>query len=486
MPAWAPANHMARTLPARESHDAADLRHGPSLLGVGPAILAMIGLSFAASQAAAQSGALDGALELVDPVMLRVCADPRNLPFSNEAGEGFENVLAERLAKWTGRSGVSYTFFPQAIGFIRNTLGANRCDVIMGAAQGQELIQNTNAYYRTAYVLAVPKGSALDGVTTLDDPRLQGKRIGVVAGTPPATTLAVNGLIRRAKPYALMVDTRNSSPVADMFADLASGEIDAALAWGPMAGYYAAHADQPVVLAPLVHETSGPRMIYRITMGVRPTDSVWKHQLNDAIKAHQPEIDALLASYGVPLLDEQDHPITVDPGGGAVESGDKQGAVTPAEPNGYRMDAYREPVPATLAGAQVLDTEAAKALWQKQGAVFVDVLPTPKRPDNLPAETYWRAPPRTDLPGSIWLADTGYGALSPEALAYFKSGIAAAAKPDALLVFYCKRNCWMSWNAARRALDEGFAPVAWYPDGTDGWQEAGLPLEPRTSQPETR
>ena len=477
---------MAGTAPIPDGDRAVARRSGTRrvVVRVALAIMTMMPLS-AARQVAAQSSDLGGALELVDPDTLRVCADPRNLPFSNEAGEGFENVLAERLAKWTGRSGVSYTFFPQAIGFIRNTLGANRCDVIIGAAQGQELIQNTNAYYRTAYVLAVPKGSELDGVTTLDDPRLQGKRIGVVAGTPPATTLAVNGLIRRAKPYALMVDTRNSSPVADMFADLASGNIDAALAWGPMAGYYATHSDKPIALAPLVHEKSGPRMIYRITMGVRPTDSVWKHQLNDAIKEHQPEIDALLARYGVPLLDEQDNPIVVAPGE-AVESGDKQGAATPAEPSSYRMDAYREPVPATLAGAQVLDTEAAKALWQKHGAVFVDVLPTPKRPDNLPAETYWRAPPRTDLPGSIWLADTGYGALSPEALAYFKGGIAAAAKPDALLVFYCKRNCWMSWNAARRALEEGFAPVAWYPDGTDGWQEAGLPLEPRTPQQGTR
>ena len=261
---------------------------------------------------AAGEGLLEGALELVDPDMLRVCADPANLPFSNEAGEGFENALAERLAEWTGREGVTYAWHPQAIGFVRNTLGKHRCDVIMGFAQGHELVQNTNHYYRTAYALAVPEDSGLADVETLADPRLRGLTIGVVAGTPPASVMAANGLIGDSRPYRLMVDTRAEAPVAEMFADLEAGEIDAAVAWGPMAGWHAREAG--LALIPLTQEEAGPRMAYRITMGVRPSDQEWKRELNRVIVEHQDEIDALLTEYGVPLLDERDQPIAA--GGG--------------------------------------------------------------------------------------------------------------------------------------------------------------------------
>ena len=271
--------------------------------------LALI-LALSAAPASAE-GVLGGALELVDPDTLRVCADPANMPFSDEAGEGFENALAEKVAEWTGREGVSYAWHPQAIGFVRNTLGKHRCDVIMGFAQGHELVQNTNAYYRTAYTLAVPEGSDLEGVTSLSDPRLEGLTIGVVAGTPPASVMAAEGLIGDARPYRLMVDTRAEAPVAQMFADLEAGEIDAAVAWGPMAGWNAREAD--LTLTPLVEEEVGPRMVYRITMGVRPSDQEWKRELNRVIDEHQGEIDALLRDYGVPLLDEHDQPI---PSGG--------------------------------------------------------------------------------------------------------------------------------------------------------------------------
>ena len=210
---------------------------------------------------------------------------------------------------------MSYTYHPQAIGFVRNTLGKHRCDVIMGFAQGHELVQNTNAYYRTAYALALPEGSELEGVTALDDPRLKGRRIGVVAGTPPATILAAEGLMGDARPYKLMVDTRNEAPVAEMFADLAAGEIDAAVAWGPMAGWHAARSEAPIAVTPLLEETSGPRMTYRITMGVRPSDQEWKRELNRVIAENQDAIDAILLDHGVPLLDEDDQPITAAGGG---------------------------------------------------------------------------------------------------------------------------------------------------------------------------
>jgi quinoprotein dehydrogenase-associated probable ABC transporter substrate-binding protein len=178
----------------------------------------------------------DLSIELVDPKVLRVCADPRNLPFSNEKGEGFENKLAELFAEKLQKK-LDYMYFPQATGFVRMTLGAHRCDVIMGFPQGDELVQGTNPYYRTAYALVAKPGSGLDEVNTLDDARLKGKHIGIVAGTPPATNMAANGLMMNAKPYPLMIDTRFDSSAEAMIGDLMSGTIDAGILWGPMAGF---------------------------------------------------------------------------------------------------------------------------------------------------------------------------------------------------------------------------------------------------------
>jgi quinoprotein dehydrogenase-associated probable ABC transporter substrate-binding protein len=213
----------------------------------------------------------DLSIELVDPKVLRVCADPRNLPFSNEKGEGFENKLAELFAEKLQKK-LDYIYFPQAAGFVRMTLVAHRCDVIMGFPQGDDLVQGTNPYYRTAYALVAKQGGGLNEVATLEDERLKGKRIGVVAGTPPATNMAANGLMTNAKPYPLMIDTRVDSSATAMIKDLTSGEIDAAVLWGPMAGYYARQANPPLHVTPLVKETSGPRLAYRIGMGVRPAD----------------------------------------------------------------------------------------------------------------------------------------------------------------------------------------------------------------------
>ena len=133
--------------------------------------------------ALAQGAGLGAAGELVDPDVLRVCADPSDLPFSDENGKGFENKLAELVAA-DGRKSVAYTFYPMATGFVRNTLRANRCDIIMGYAQGDELVQNTNAYYRSTYVLIYKKGNGLDGVDSIEDPKLATRKIGVVAGDP--------------------------------------------------------------------------------------------------------------------------------------------------------------------------------------------------------------------------------------------------------------------------------------------------------------
>jgi quinoprotein dehydrogenase-associated probable ABC transporter substrate-binding protein len=274
-------------------------------------VVAAAELAWRENALAQQQDSTDLSIELVDPKVLRVCADPRNLPFSDEKGAGFENKLAELFAAKLQKK-LDYTYFPQATGFVRMTLAAHRCDVIMGFPQGDELVQGTNPYYRTAYALVTRPGSGLEDVTSLGDERLKGKHLGIVAGTPPATNMAVNGLMANAKPYPLMIDTRVDSSAAAMMNDLVSGEIDAAVLWGPMAGYYAKEANPPLHVTALVSEKTGPRLIYRIGMGVRPADQNWKRLLNRLIQENQLAINKILLDYGVPLLDENDRPITAE------------------------------------------------------------------------------------------------------------------------------------------------------------------------------
>jgi quinoprotein dehydrogenase-associated probable ABC transporter substrate-binding protein len=268
-------------------------------------ILALVGVALPGGAGAQDA---EGAIELVDPHVFRACADPRDLPLSNEAGEGFENKIADLFARKLGKS-VAYTFYPDATGFIRNTLNAYHCDVVMGTAQGDDLVQPTNPYYRTSYAAAYRQDGLLKGMDSLSDPRLKTARIGIVAGTPPATYLAMNGLLGQIKSYRLGVDTRYDSSTHDMMDDLDNGEIDVALLWGPFAGYYATKAKTPTAVVPLVKEQGGPRMLYRIVMGVRHSDQNWKRDLNKLISENQDEIQAILRSYGVPLLDENDKPI---------------------------------------------------------------------------------------------------------------------------------------------------------------------------------
>jgi PQQ-dependent catabolism-associated CXXCW motif protein len=164
-------------------------------------------------------------------------------------------------------------------------------------------------------------------------------------------------------------------------------------------------------------------------------------------------------------------------GGAASEN-----ARTPDEPESYRSADYRAPTPATLRGARVVSTFEAQAIWKSGAATFIDVLPHLPRPPDLPAGTLWRGQHRLNIPGSIWLPDTGYGELSAAAETYLRSGLrrATAGNRDRPLVFYCQRDCWMSWNAAKRALAWGYSAVIWYPEGSDGWQDAGLPVAQAT------
>ncbi len=157
----------------------------------------------------------------------------------------------------------------------------------------------------------------------------------------------------------------------------------------------------------------------------------------------------------------------------------------PPEPSDFRMDDYRAPTPATLAGARVVTTAQAHELWRDKAAIFVDVLPQAPRPANLPENVLWRDKPRFDIPGSLWLPDTGYGALAPQMQRYLFDNLArgTANNKSKPVLFYCQRDCWMSWNAAKRALQAGYTNVIWYPDGTEGWSEENYPLEERRPEP---
>jgi PQQ-dependent catabolism-associated CXXCW motif protein len=162
----------------------------------------------------------------------------------------------------------------------------------------------------------------------------------------------------------------------------------------------------------------------------------------------------------------------------AAFAADSVAQSTPDEPSGYRTDTYRAPVPATLKGARVIDTQAAELLWRERSAIFIDVLPRAVKPDNLPADMVWRETPHKSIPGAVWLANVGYGVVPEPLLQAFQAQLAELTGGDRtrMLVFFCLKNCWMSWNAAKRAVSWGYRNVVWFPDGTDGWGEEQLPL----------
>lgn len=427
--------------------------------------------------AAAQERSLG---ELRTRTAFRVCADPDNLPFSNRAGEGFENRIAELLARELGLP-LHYDWHPQTIGFIRNTLRAHRCDVVMGITAGHELVANTRSYYASTYVL-VYRAADRGRFDSLDSPLARIARIGVVANTPPAMLLAWKGLIDNVRSYELQVDTRVTHPAREAVFDVAAGRLDMALVWGPIAAYWAARAEVPLEWVPL----EGDRrrnlpMVFRISMGVRYGEKEWLDTLNRLIREKGEEIEAILREYGVPLV-RPDGRLLDPPPWLAGEKGEKgrrpqQRSAVP-EPEGYRTADYHAPVPATLAGTTVLDTEALLELIGRERPVLVDVHAGARRPPEG-RDGLWIPPERESLPGAVWLPNVGVGTPPDDLLAYFRDSLAVltGGRRDRPLVFFCSRDCWLSWNAAKRARDElGYTRVYWYPDGVDGWHEAGRPL----------
>ena len=417
--------------------------------------------------------------ELVDRSALRVCSDPSNLPFSNEAGEGFENEIAELMAE-TLAVPLTYTWYPASQGFIRNTLKARVCDLVMGVVAADELTQNTNPYYRSTYVLLVRADEAAR-FGDLASPLLKTARIGVVAGTPPVDIAVRNGLAANLRPYDLMTDTRVVQPARQVVEDLAAGELDLALLWGPIAGYWATRQAVALTMVPLPSDPrAGLRMDFRISMGIRPDEPEWKHAVNELIRELQPRITAILLDYGVPLLDEQGRLIGV----AAPTKAALPAASAVEEPLGYRTDRYRAPVPATLEGATVLDAKGLQALLAEARPVLIDVLPKQRRPAGRDPKQLWIEPRRKNIQGSVWLPNVGLGELPPATAAWLERNLqdltgADKARP---VVFYCDSNCWMSWNAAKRTLLElGYTKVYWFPEGVQGWKAAGQELVDATA-----
>jgi mxaJ protein len=236
--------------------------------------------------------------------IFRVCGDPDNLPFSNNKGEGFENKIAEVVARDLGLT-LTYYWWPHQRGLVRNTLRAGACDVLVSIPKGYDPVLWTKPYYRSAYVLAQLNTNGRK-ITSLDDPALKQLKIGTHAGSPPFDALAERGLSGSLVTYPLFFDPRVTDPArrpAKLLEDVVTGEIDVAVAWGPMAGYFAktSAAKTSLTLAPLTDEPTIP-MTYEFSMGVAKGNQALKQQLEEALGRHQAEIAKILDDYGVPLL----------------------------------------------------------------------------------------------------------------------------------------------------------------------------------------
>jgi mxaJ protein len=238
--------------------------------------------------------------------VLRVCADPNNMPFSNERGEGFENRIVETIAKDLGAR-VEYTWWAQRRGFFRSTLRAGLCDLVAGVPSSFELAQTTSPYYRSSYVFVYRKGRGVD-VRSFDDPALRSLKIGVqmigddFANTPPAHALT-NRHITNVRGYMVYGDYSKPSPSSNIIEAVAGGEVDVAVVWGPLAGYFARHRPglEVVPVSPQIDLPFLP-FVYDISMGVRRGDNALRDEIEGAIERRRAEIEKILDEYGVPRV----------------------------------------------------------------------------------------------------------------------------------------------------------------------------------------
>ena len=240
---------------------------------------------------------------------LRVCADPNNLPYSNDRFEGFENRLAALVAADLGTT-VQYTWWAQRRGFLRNTLNAGTCDVVMGLPARTELVRTTSPYYRSTYVFVTRRDRGLR-IRSFDDPRLRRLRIGIPligddgAGAPPAHALSRRGIVRNVVGYSVYGDYRTANPPARLIDAVAAADIDMAMAWGPLAGFFAAAQKTPLDVVPVEPPSDTPSVpfAFDISMAVRRGDAALAVRLDDVLERRRPDVDAILAAYHVPRVD---------------------------------------------------------------------------------------------------------------------------------------------------------------------------------------
>lgn len=243
--------------------------------------------------------------------VLRVCADPNNLPFSNQRGEGFENKLADLLAHDLGKR-VQYTWWAQRRGFFRNTLRAGACDVVMGVPAAFEMALTTKPYYRSTYVFLTRKDRRLN-LTSLDDPALKTLKIGVqiigddFSNAPPAHALTRRHIVGNVKGFTLYGDYSQPNPPARIVEAVANGDVDVAIVWGPLAGYFAKQSHVPLTVVPVSPQIDQPFLpfVFDISMGVRRDDQTLRDKIEDVLEKRRADVDRILRDYAVPRVDEQ-------------------------------------------------------------------------------------------------------------------------------------------------------------------------------------
>ncbi len=245
------------------------------------------------------------------PRLLRVCADPNNLPFSNRREQGFENRIASLVANDLHES-LTYTWWAQRRGFLRNTLGAGRCDVVMGIPAGDDMVRTTRAYYASTYVFLTRRGDGLSP-RSLDDPRLRALRIGIhfigddYHNTPPAQALARRGVVRNVVGYSIYGDYSKPNPPAALVDAVAKGEVDVAIVWGPFAGYFGRRASTPLDITPVAPGADSllSPFTFAIAAGVRRGDSALAAQIDAVLRTRRSDIGDILRRYGVPLVQKE-------------------------------------------------------------------------------------------------------------------------------------------------------------------------------------